>query len=51
MRKTSSEKTALVNPYKGNINNQESPQRFETSLDFKMSEYSRHLLENKAIKE
>lgn len=40
-----------MNPYSGNIKNQESPLRFETSSEFKMSEYSRHLLENKAIKE
>ena len=51
MRKTSSEKTSLVHPYSGNIKNQESPLRFETSSDFKMSEHSKHLLESKAIKE
>jgi hypothetical protein len=40
-----------VHPYSGHIKNLESPLRFETSSEIKISEYSRHLLENKAIKE
>ena len=51
MRKNSSEKTTKVHPYSGNIKNNESPLRYETSSDFRMSEQSKHLLENKAIKE